>query len=69
MEGAAPFCGNQLAAANSAADGSLVDAELPRGLLCRQRAGHATGELWALPFPGLFPLAVGVPRRLVVHGK
>jgi hypothetical protein len=68
MEGATLLCSRQLTAAYSAADGALVDAEEPAGLLRRQCIGHTTSEFRALPFPGLSPLAVGVPRRLVAHG-
>jgi hypothetical protein len=69
MEGTALLRGRQLTAANGAADGPLVDAEQPRGLARRQCLGHTTGEIWALPLPGVFPLAVGVRRRLVAHGS
>src|SRR5918994_6758276 len=57
MEGAALFRGRQLAAADRTANRSLVEAEQPRGLPRRQIVGHTTGEIWALSFPGVFPLA------------
>jgi hypothetical protein len=69
MEGAALLGGCQLAAADRAADGPLVDAQPPRGLLRRQRLGHTTRAVRALPLPGLVPRVVGVVRRLLTHGS
>jgi hypothetical protein len=69
MEGTTLLGSCQLAAADRAADGPLVDAEPPCGLLRRQRLGHTTRAVRALPLPGLVPRLVGVVRRLVMHGS